>query len=286
MTCLRAIVPLTAAALASGCINNATAVSNTPAKLRIVNSLYQYTDSNNTAAGASARSIDVLIDSSMAPPGIGGLAPNSMSTDAPAGYRAIAVGLHSFVVRVSGQTASGTSVFRIDSATEYLPKQYLTPSTPYTLVVAGIVPAVGHPDSTAVPYTVLVDDPFAPPKIGGVYQARFRVINAAPFADPGGQGAVATVYVTPGTTARPLVPGDTTAQVVSYRGATPYMNRDAGTYVLTIATGPTGTENVLYQQTVTFGAGEVRTFIFQSTGYASTPGMVNHQVTVLLDHEW
>jgi len=165
--------------------------------MRIVNSVFQGAGVTTAAPVA----IDVLIDSSMSGAGLGGLAGPSVSPGAAtgqgagshagaaalftaAGYRDLASGIHNFVARVSGTTAS---FFRTDAG-EFLPKQYVLP-VPYTFILAG-VDTTTPPDPSAVPWGgTITDDPFTPPAdpAGGL-TARVQVINAAPMADPKGNG--------------------------------------------------------------------------------------------------
>src|SRR6059058_2140063 len=234
-------------------------------RMRIVNSVFQ-------GAGVTTAvpvAIDVLIDSSMSGAGLGGLAGPSLSPGAAtgqgagshagaaalftaAGYRDLASGIHSFVARVSGTTAS---FFRTDAG-EFLPKQYVLPF-PYTFILAG-VDTTTPPDPAAVPWAMIPDDPFTPPAdpAGGL-TARVQVINAAPMADPSGGGADITAIFAGGSVS------DTVT--ASYRSSSGYINPQAGTYTLTLTASDT---LVLYSGTVTLAKGEVRTFIVLSTAYA------------------
>src|SRR5437660_6113254 len=249
-------------------------------RMRIVNSVFQ-------GAGVTTAvpvAIDVLIDSSMGGAGLGGVAGPSLSAGAAtgqgagahagaaalftaAGYRDLASGIHSFVARVSGTTAS----FFETGAGEYLPKQYMLPF-PYTFVLAGVVPDTGAPAPDAVPWAMLADDPFTPP----VDSARVQVINAAPMADTTGAG-LGTAITATFTSATDTVPA-----TASYRQSSGYVNPPAGTYIVTFVSG----SFLLHTDTVTLAKGEVRTFIVQSTAYAASPSPANTKVTNLLDNCW
>lgn len=249
-------------------------------RMRIVNSVFQGPD----AASAVPVAIDVLIDSAAGSPSAHNIAAVSLAegasanaTFAAAGYRDLPVGVHSFVAHTAGNTAPSSSLFRNASGTEYLPRQSITPF-PFTLVVAGVIPPAGtDPGPTAVTFALLIDDPFPPPQVNGAYQARFRVIHTAPYTAADGTGAAVDVYVTPGITPPATLPATPDA-TASYRAGSAYLDRDAGAYVLTIATGGT----TLVQVPITLEAGEVRTYLLQSTA-AGAPSPGNHQVTALLD---
>src|SRR5919109_2896570 len=159
------------------------------------------------------------------------------------------------LARVAGTTAS---FFRTASG-EYLPKQFMLPF-PYTFILAG-VDTRSLPDAAAVPWAMIVDDPFTPPAdpAGGL-TARVEVINAAPMADPSGQGTDITATFVAGA--------DTILATASYRTSSGYVNPVAGTYTLTITTA----SDTLYTGSVALAKGEVRSFIVQSTGYAAVPG--------------
>src|SRR2546423_8366103 len=252
-------------------------------RMRIVNSVFQGAGVTTAAPVA----IDVLIDSSMGGPGLGGLTGPSLSPGAArgqgagthagaaalftaAGYRDLASGIHSFVARVSGTTAS----FFQTSSGEYLPMQFMLPF-PYTFILAG-VDTTTPPDAGAVPWTMIPDDPFTPPAdpAGGL-TARVQVINAAPMADPSGAGTdITAIFVD--------AANDTLSAPASYRSSSGYINPPAGADTLTLTAGG----GTLYTGTVTFAKGEVRTFIVQSTAYAATPGPGNTKVTNLLDNQW
>jgi hypothetical protein len=252
-------------------------------RVRVVNSVFQGADT----ASAVPVAVDVLVDSSMGGAGLSALAALALSPGTAsgqgagthagagalftaAGYRDLPSGIHSFVARVSGTTAS---FFRTDAG-EFLPRQYMLPF-PYTFILAGVVPANTTPPN--VPWAMIADDPFTPPAdpMGGGLTARVQVINAAPMADPSGAGADITAVFDD----RAGVADTVTA---SYRSSSGYFNPPAGTYTLTLTTG----SGTLYTGTVTLAKGEVRSFIVQSTAYAATPGPGNTKVTNLLDNQW
>jgi hypothetical protein len=255
-----------------------TSPGGTMGRIRIVNSVFQ----GDNAAAAVPVAIDVLIDSATSGAGIAnlvalGLAPGN-ATDVgagnhtgagaiftAAGYRNLPAGLHSFLARVNGTTAS---FFQTGSG-PYLPKQYMLP-WPYTFVLAGVVPDTGAPASGAVPWAMIADDPFPPP----TDSARVQVINAAPMADPSGQGTDITATLINGA--------DTMSATASYRGSSGYINPPAGTWIIIFATAA----DTLHTDTLTFAKGDVRTLLVQSTAYAATPGPGNTKVTNLLDNQW
>jgi hypothetical protein len=287
----RSLLVLASAAvgLAACGSDRVNAPDDTPAKLRIVNSAFQYTDATNTAANTVARAIDVLVDSATTSPGATSIPPVSVLGASPdgTGYVTLPASIHSFVARLAGQTSQSSQLYTNTTNNQpYLPKQYLAPQMPYTLIVAGIAPVTAPPGtpqqatpSTAFPFAAIVGDPFPPQKIDGAYQARFRVINAAPFATASGAGATILAYLTPGSTPPATTAGLTALGGALYRNGSAYFNVAPGEDVLTIAAGTT----ILAQIPVTFAAGEVRSFILQSTGYASSPGVGNHRVTAVVD---
>ena len=293
----RAALVATVAAVAACGSDSATGVSATPAQIRVVNSVFQYNDATSAASKTTPVAIDVLIDSSTNAPGMAAIAPNSIAalTGAnAAGYAPIVADVHTFVARLSGNTGP-TSTFFTNATTNlpYLPHQYLSASTPYTMVVAGIVPATPTNGtnvlvpSTAVPFAMVTDDPFPPPQVSGAYQARFRVINAAPFTVATGAGSTLIVYVTPGSTppTAATLPTAASASAV-YRNASIYLNDDPGPYVLTLTVGSGATAKIVAQSAITLAAGEVRTFVVQSTGYAAVPSPANSKITSLLDNKY
>jgi hypothetical protein len=157
------------------------------------------------------------------------------------------------------------------------------------MVVAGIVPApaaAGAPHTRvpapAVPFAIFYGDRFAPPMVNGAYQARFVVVNAAPFTSATGNGATLLAYLTPGNTPPTTVTGLTTLGGMLYRNASNYFNADPGTYTLTLA----ASSRIVAQSTITLAAGEVRTYVVQSTGYAAVPSPANSFITSFLDAKY
>jgi len=295
----------------------------TPARIRYVNAVFVAGNPSDTAAGLSgpqfrtttAVPIDVLVDLSTSAPSRLALAPNSVSSGTSvaagaAGYADVPAGVRSFVARLASAVDPGTpprirttSFYTnpVDSL-PYLPRQTLTPGTPYTLVVAGqlpapVVTATAPPPRTpaaAVPFVLLPDDPFTPPSAGGVLQARFRVINAAPYVTgtSAATGATLAVYLTPrgaaapaGATLGTFTPAATPG--AAFRGASAYVNAAAGSYTLTLATGTT----IVYQAPLALAAGEVRSLVFLDA-FATLPSALtpcvgdaacSFQVITLLD---
>jgi hypothetical protein len=270
--------------------DSTTGVSATPAQLRIINSVFQYTDATSTASKTAPVAIDVMIDSSTAAPGVAAMPANSLFPTGASVFESLNPAVHTFVARLAGDTGPTSSFYtNVSDSLPYLPHQYFTSATPYTLVVAGIVPvspASGAPHTRvpapAVPFSVITDDPFQPPQVNGVYQARFVVINAAPFTSVTGLGATLLIYLTPGSVAPTTVTGLTSSGGVLYRGASAYLNADAGSYTLTFAVS----SKIVAQTAITLAAGEVRTYVVQSTGYAAVPSPANSFVQALLDHQY
>lgn len=289
----RCVLISTLATLAACGSDTTTGAPAKPALVRIVNSVFQYTDATNAASKTAARSIDFLIDSSGSAPGVLAIPATSVAT--PSGADAslnapVTPGVHSFVARLAGSSGALSSFYTNANNTEYLPQQFLASGIPYTIVVAGMVPVTAAPGAvqaltptTAAPFVVVTNDPFSPPRVGGQYQARFRVINAAPFAAATGLGAAVAIYLTPGNTPPATLTGLTASATAFYRFGSIYVNADAGPYTLTLAVGTTV---ILSQSAVTLGSGEVRTFILQSTAYAAVPSRANHVLTSLLDSQY
>ena len=286
-------VLLSTLSMLAACGSDATTgVQDKPALVRIVNSAFQYTDATNTASKTAPRAIDFLVDSSSSSPGM--LSIPAASVAAPSGSSAslsapVASGVHSFVARLAGSSGPLSSFYTNANNTEYLPQQFLGSGIPYTIVVAGIVPVTAAPGAvqaltptTAAPFAIVTNDPFAPPLVSGTYQARFRVINAAPFAAATGLGASVSVYLTAGSTPPATLTGLTANATAAYRFGSVYVNADAGPYTLTLAVGST----IVAQSAVTLGAGEIRSFILQSTQYAATPSPANHVLWSLLDSKF
>lgn len=291
----RGFVRLTLAATlvaAAACgSDSTTGVSAPPAQLRIINSVFQYTDATSAASKTAPASIDVLIDSSTTAPGAAAIAGNSLiPSGGSVSYEPLTPEVHTFVARLAGDTGPTSTFFtNVTDSLPYLPHQVFTSATPYTLVIAGIVPVppvAGAPHkrvpAPAVPFTVLTGDPFPPPLVNGTYQARFTVINAAPFTSISGLGATLSMYLTPGTTAPTTVTGLTLLGNSLYRNASAYQNVDAGTYTLTL----TASSKIVAQTTITLAAGEVRSYVVQSTGYAAVPSPANSVVQALLDNKY
>jgi len=286
------VLAATVAATAACGSDSTTGVSAPPAQLRIVNSVFQYTDATSTASKTTPVTIDVLIDSSATAPGAASIPANSVfpSGGTGSGYEPLIPDVHTFVARLAGDTGPTSTFYtNLTDSLPYLPHQFFTSATPSTLIIAGIVPvspAAGAPHTrvpaTAVPFTVSTGDPFQPPLVNGVYQARFTVINAAPFTTVGGFGATLSIYLTPGATAPTTVTGLTSLGVAAYRFASQYQNADAGIYTLTL----TAASKIVAQTTVTLAAGEVRTYVVQSTGYAAVPSPANSTILALLDNKY
>jgi len=276
----RAAVTLIIAVGLFGCSDsNGTGEQVAPvAHIRIVNSLYQ----GATPATAAPLAIDYLIDGTTSSPGVANLGGNTI-TSAATNYQDIAVGVHSFMARITGKSSTTDSLYTTSTNLPWVPRQYLTANAYYTIVVAGQIPATGPINNNTVPFNALVDDPFPPIKLNGTYQARFRVINAAPYAAASGNGSTLNVFITPGPTPPVALNTISALTTASYRNASAYLNVDAGTYVLTIAVG---TATILSQSSVTFTSGEVRTFIVQSNGPATPPGIANHKLTSILDQTY
>jgi len=246
--------------------------------VRIVNSLFQ-----DNGTDSSAMAIDYLIDSATTLPSRFGIESHNVSTgDSANGYIALPAGVHSFVVRRVGDTTLTASLYTTSTDLPYLPKQFLTAGTYYTVIVAGIVPANGSIPNNTIPFVALVDDPFPGPTLHDVVQARFRIINAAPYASSDGTGGTVTVYVTPGSTVPDSITRYVPLGTVRYRNSgSAYINVDPGTYLITLRVS----SQPVAQQPVTFAAGEVRTLVLQSTA-AGPPSLANHVLTNLLDHQY
>ena len=249
------------------------------AHIRIVNSLYQ-----GASASATPVAIDYLIDGSTGSPGVSNLGGNAIGTGPTSNdYQDVSVGVHSFMARIAGKSTTTDSVYTTSTNLPWVPRQYLTANAYYTIVVSGLIPASGAILNNTVPFSAVVDDPFPPVKVNGSYQARFRVINAAPFAAASGNGSTIQVFITPGTTPPTPLNSVSSLATSAYRNASGYLNVDPGTYVLTIAS-IAGIP--LSQSVVTFTAGEVRTFIIQSSGPAPVPGVANHKLTSIVDQTY
>lgn len=277
----RAVGVIAALASVAGCNDGVSPSATGHAYVRVVNAVYQGAD----ASSATPIAIDYLFDSLLVAPSIANLDTNKISVgDSASGYGSIASGVHGFVARRAGDTTFNSSIYTTSTDAPYYPRQFLTGDTYYTFVVAGIIPLPGAPilDGT-VRLIAIIDDQFPGPRINDVLQARFKVLNAAPFASVGGTGAGVRVYVTPDSATPPT---NITAYVqqatANYRNVSTYLNVDPGTYWITITLN-TSAAPVLAQQKVVFAQGEVRTLVLQSTT-AGPPSQSNHKLTNLLDH--
>jgi hypothetical protein len=277
----------------SGCSKKLTEPEPRAPMLRIVNSTYQTTDATNTPSTAEPRAIDVMIDSSLASPGIAALAPNSVSNaDNGNGYRPLpGYGLHTFTARLAAPATPNTSLYsnNANPRGEFLPKMYFTPNTHYTIIISGVAPTAGRPATDAFYVAsafAMVDDHSRPPTVDGTLLARFRLVNAAPFGAGGTtNGHSMQMFLTEGTTPPTaaqlplLAPMGGTA---SYRRSSNYVDVKPGQYVLTVTT-TTAARTILAQKVVTLGSGEVRTFLMQNSGFAAAPSDANHMLTELVD---
>lgn len=270
--------------------DSTTGVSAPPAQLRIINSVFQYTDATSSASKTAPSTIDVLIDSSATSPGMMAIPGNSVVPTSGSGYGPLSPEVHTFVARLAGDTGPTSTFFtNTTDSLPYLPHQVFTSATPSTLVIAGIVPvppAAGAPHTRvpapSVPFIVITNDPFPPPLVNGAYQARFVVINAAPFTSATGNGATLLAYLTPGNTPPSTVTGLTLLGGMLYRRASLYFNAAPGTYTLTLA----ASTKIVAQTTITLAAGEVRSYVVQSTRYAAVPSPTNATVTSFLDNKY
>jgi len=251
--------------------------------VRIVNALFQGPDT----ASASAVPIDYLIDSSSAPPGVLNLAATGMTVgDSGNGYAPIEAGIHSYVARVAGNDTVNSSVYTTSTDLPYLPKQKLLPGAYYTIVEMGIIPVGGLIHDGTVGFMAFYDDPFPGPTVDGVVQARFRLLNLAPYASADGTGATVRVFVTRGNTP----PANLLTTVSPYVSSVPFgcsyncigNNIEPGAYTITVATQSGST--ILAQSPLTFAAGDVVTLILQSSAPSATPGTGNNFLRIITDH--
>ena len=283
-------------AVLSGCSDEFNAPDPEPVRFRVVNSTFQL-DETGTPASAQPRAIDVLIDGSEAR-GVINVPPNSVTgIEGSPGIIQLGEGVHSWSPRLAAPATPTTPLYsnNADPRGEYVPRLYLTPNTQYTLVVAGVAPATGRPAAGAffvydfsnkVP---LIDDLDPPPVVNGQRLARFRLVNAAPFAAGGTTGTTIGLQLTEGSTPPPLATINTLNSITSatYRQQSAmYVNVTPGEYVVNVTTGGAGARRILQQQAVTFEPGQVRTVLIQNTAYAATPGPANHKLTVLVDAEY
>jgi hypothetical protein len=267
----------------SACSDSSGPETGSSGRIRIFNNVFQ----GASAAAAVPIAVDFLIDSSTAAPAVTGLpngtfAPGNASDAGAgsglgnaalftaAGYRDIAVGLHTFQARKAAQTGAQSAFFRNSNGTEFLPRQYIT-AFPYTCVLAGVIPPDGTNWSTSpIGFCIVAtaDDPFTPPRDtlpghSGL-TARLRFINAATFATTTGTGTSLTFTLVPSTsTVSPV----NLAATAAFRAASPFVNPPAGAYTLNI----TSSAGLIHSAPITFAAGEVRTVLVYSTGFSSNP---------------
>jgi len=244
-----------------------------PTYLRVINSVFQ------TGASTVPVAIDLLVDSASSSPSVFGIVPAGTSSgDGAGGYATLGSGVHSFVARRAGDTSITASLYTTTADLPYLPKQSLFGHGYYSVVVAGVIPEIGTITNNTVPFVVILDDHFPGPTVNHVVQARFNVINAAPYAAASGNGATVSVYVNPEDTFSGNIADYPPLTTARYRNVSGYINLDPGAYVVTIRAGTT----TLAQQTIMFAAGEVRSLILQSTA-AAAPSMANHALMNILD---
>lgn len=268
-------------------------------RIRIFNNVFQ----GATPSSAVAISVDFLVDSSTASPGVAGLSNGSYAAGdasgagvaasssaaamfSAAGYRDVPVAIHSFQSRKAGQSGPLSAFFRNVNGTEFLPKQYLTP-LPYTCVLAGLIPPDGTPwTSSPVAFCMVSspDDPFTPPldTLSGHtgLTARMRFINAATFASATGIGASLTFTLTPATAA--VSPANITT-TAAFRAASTFVNPPAGDYTLSISS----TAGTLFTSPITFAKGDVRTILVYSTGFNANPVTgANTRIVNTLDNKF
>jgi len=277
------------------------------AYLRVINATYLDSSAADQPAPYQTAPIDLLIDSVLVSPSFLHIAGNVISDlsdgtgPAPArlnaGYRALPAGIHGFVARLSGLTPQGPSFFTSNEGTQYVPKPELASNTYYTMVIAGKakpqpvgispVPVLNAATDFGFSFPLLVDDPFSPPVVAGVLQARFRVVNAAPFTRDNGGGRRVFIFVTRTASLTGIQPLGS----AGYRNASPYFNLTAGTVYVSVANAD---GSVIYlQQQVTFGVGEVRTLVFQSTqqsvplsGYVPGSSPSDFKITNIKDNQY
>lgn len=262
----------------TACSDSTAPSSAGVAHIRVINSLFQDDGTNIVPV-----SIDFLFDSATTTPSVFGIPRASHAAgDSANGYQSLSPRVHSYIARRAGDTSLYASVFTTSTDLPYLPRLFLAGATYYTAIVAGVIPATGNIPNNTVPFTLIVDDPFPGPTFQSVVQARFRVVNAAPYTVGSGNGATVLVYVTPGST--PPVGSITqyaSLAAAGYRNGSAYVNVDPGTYVITITAGGV----IVAQQMVTFAAGEVRSLILQSV-MSGAPNPSTNVLTNLLDHQY
>jgi hypothetical protein len=283
----------------SACSDSSGPDTASSGRIRIFNNVFQ----GASAAAAVPIAVDFLIDSSTAAPGVtalanGVFAPGNASDAGAggglgnaalftaAGYRDIAIGLHSFQARKAGLTGAQTAFFRNANGSEFLPKQYIT-AFPYTCILAGVIPPDGTNWQTSPIGFCIVptpDDPFIPPQDtlpghSGL-TARLRFINAAPFAAASGAGTSLTFTLVPSTTT--VSPANLVA-TAAFRAASGFVNPPAGTYTLNV----TSSAGLIYSTPATFAAGEVRTVLIYSTSFSSNPVTTkNSAIANTLDNKY
>ena len=292
----RTLALIAGLAALSGCSDQFNAPESEPVRFRVVNSVFQL-DATGALASAQPREIDVLIDGAERL-GVMNVPANSVTgIDGSPQIIELGEGVHSWSPRIAAPATPNTPLYsnNADPRGEYVPRLYLTPNTQYTLVVAGIAPATGRPDpgtffvfdfQNKVP---LIDDLDPPPLVNGQRVARFRLVNAAPFAAGGSNGTTIGLQLTEGSTPPSLATINTLNSVTSatYRQqSATYVNVTPGDYVVNVTTGGAGARRILQQQAVTFEPGQVRTVLIQNTAYAAVPGPANHKLTVLVDAEY
>jgi hypothetical protein len=218
-------------------------------------------------------SINVLIDSLTAPPGVLNLAPGGVRD-----YVETPVGVRSYEARFSAPDR-GEPLFLNANGQPYLVRQYFTAGFRYTLIPTGVFPAVGNLGAGDITPTIILDDPYPGPVVNGRYQARVRLINVAPFAGgTAGTGTALRLYVTPGDTPLSTVAGLRWQVTASYRAASgEHVNLEAGDYVITVTVGT----SILASMPVKLASGEVRDFVLVSTEAVVAPataGPQNHKL--------
>jgi hypothetical protein len=293
---IRTFALLAGLAVLAGCSDEFNAPEPAPVKVRVVNSVFQL-DETGAAASATPRAIDVWFDGS-AEMGVVNVPANSVTgIEGTPENITIEEGIHSWSPRLAAPATPRTSLYgnSADPRGEFTPRLFLTPNTQYTLVVAGVAPATGIPApgaffvydfSNRVP---LVDDLDPPPVVNDQRLARFRLVNAAPFALGGTTGTTIGLQLTEGSTFPTLATINTLNSITSatYRQQSAmYVNVTPGDYVVNVTTGGPGARRILQQQAVTFEPGQVITVLIQNTAYAATPGPANHKLTVLVDAEY
>jgi len=277
------------------------------AYVRVINATYLDSSATTVHAPYQAVPIDLLLDSAATDPSFLRIDRNAVSDvsngtgptpgQLDAGYHAVPAGVHSFVARLSGLIPEGPSFFTTSAKTQYVPKMYLEGNTFYTLVFtglakpqstsAGALPTLNAPADFGSGFPFLYDDPFPGPIAAGVLEARFRVINAAPFLNADGTGATVFVFVT----RTPSLSGIQYLGTADYRSASPYINLSASTVYVSVANED---GSVIYvQQQVAFSAGEVRTLVFQPnrqsfplTGYVAGSTPSDYKLTNIKDNQY